>query len=78
MLTGNELKLQAQSLQWLRANTKKLKSELCDLQTFKPEHHPVSIFMAGTPGAGKTEFSKTLIEAFDKPIIRMTPTKSER
>ena len=27
--------------------------------------------MAGTPGAGKTEFSKSLIEAFDKPIIRI-------
>ena len=66
MLTEDELQLQAQSIQWLRSNTKQLKAALCDPQIFKPEKHPVSIFMAGTPGSGKTEFSKTLIEAFDK------------
>ena len=31
---------------------------------------PISIFMAGSPGAGKTEFSRRLIEGFQsKPIV---------
>ncbi|MHB1943395.1 MAG: zeta toxin family protein [Acidiferrobacteraceae bacterium] len=30
---------------------------LTDHTLFVPEAHPVSVFMAGSPGAGKTEIS---------------------
>ncbi len=39
--------------------------------------NPISMFMAGSPGAGKTEFSKRLIEAMVRsgspPIVRIDP-----
>ena len=70
-MTEDELKLQAQALQWLRENMKRLKRECCDEELFPSEKHPVTIFMAGTPGAGKTGFSKSLIDALDTPIIRL-------
>lgn len=33
--------------------------------------HPVSLFMAGSPGAGKTEISKRLIEKFSNKPVRI-------
>lgn len=33
--------------------------------------HPVSLFMAGSPGAGKTEVSKRLIEKFENKPVRI-------
>lgn len=42
-----------------------------------PEDIPVSLFMAGSPGAGKTEICKRLIEIFDtgpeSKIVRIDP-----
>ncbi|MGH7973476.1 MAG: zeta toxin family protein [Limisphaerales bacterium] len=37
------------------------------------EEHPVSVFMAGSPGAGKTEASIELIARFGSPILRIDP-----
>src|SRR3989344_3721922 len=49
---------------------------LTDVVIFLPEENPVSVFMAGSPGAGKTESSKNLIKKFSKSdgyIIRIDP-----
>lgn len=41
---------------------------------FNPESEPVSVFMAGSPGAGKTEASIELISRFGGwPILRIDP-----
>lgn len=48
---------------------KKNKQEIIDMfagSEFKPVEHPISVFMAGSPGAGKTEFSKELIKTFEQ------------
>ena len=37
----------------------------------EPVEFPVSVFMAGSPGAGKTEFSKRLVERFGKDVVRI-------
>ncbi|MEA2065420.1 MAG: zeta toxin family protein [Patescibacteria group bacterium] len=54
---------------------KKNKSLLCEKfaseKIFKPNKKPISLFMAGSPGAGKTEYSKRFIEEFDSDIIRI-------
>jgi len=44
--------------------------------TFPSVEYPISIFMAGSPGAGKTEFSKSLIQTLQsqmqaEPIVRI-------
>lgn len=43
---------------------------------FRPDTPPVSVFMAGSPGAGKTESSKILINEFKKDnhmVLRIDP-----
>ena len=43
---------------------------------FLPENNPVSVFMAGSPGAGKTESSVNLIKKFSRngnQILRIDP-----
>lgn len=70
-MTEEEQRLESHALQWLRSNMKRLKREFCNPELYDPEKNPVTIFMAGTPGAGKTEFSKSLIDTFPKPIIRI-------
>src|SRR3989338_7167825 len=43
-------------------------------KVYKADAHPVTILMAGSPGAGKTEFSKGIIEIFEG----LFPTKIVR
>lgn len=54
---------------------KEIAEKLTDTNIFKPEANPVSVFMAGSPGAGKTESSKRLVEEFAKRqnILRIDP-----
>lgn len=46
------------------SNKKVIAKKYTNLTLFKSEVHPVSVFMAGSPGAGKTESAKELIERF--------------
>jgi hypothetical protein len=47
-----------------RANKKARCAELTDPNVYLPEDEPVSVFMADSPGAGKTETAKELIAQF--------------
>jgi predicted ABC-type ATPase len=53
----------------------KLVATFADPHIFPPEDRPLSIYMAGSPGAGKTEFSKQFIalfeEKFSTKIVRI-------
>lgn len=44
-------------------NKKTVAKRLTDRDKYSPEDKPVSVFMAGSPGAGKTEASKALIDS---------------
>ena len=67
--SNTQLSLRAK--QWIRENRKKLISEFCNPEIYPPSDNPITIFMAGTPGAGKTEFSITLIETFGGSFVRI-------
>ncbi len=67
----NSVLLSAQAKQWVRENRKKLIAEFCNPDVYPTSDHPVTVFMAGTPGAGKTEFSVTLIETFGGNFVRI-------
>jgi UDP-N-acetylglucosamine kinase len=55
-----------------RANKKAIAKKLTNTQNFPPEEQPVSVFMAGSPGAGKTEDSKNLLESLNASnVIRL-------
>jgi predicted ABC-type ATPase len=66
-----EERIKKSAQQWARANKKRLKASFCDPTVFVPQKTPVTIFMAGTPGAGKTEFSKNLVQIFGNHIVRI-------
>lgn len=73
-LTEAEASIQQAALEFARANKKRIAMRLTDPEIFLPEENPVSVFMAGSPGAGKTEASIELLKELDgTPIIRIDP-----
>lgn len=48
--------------EFARKNKDNIAKELTNPKIFLPDQFPVSVFMAGSPGAGKTESSRHLIE----------------
>lgn len=73
-LTEKEEEIQQEALEFARANKKDIAQRLTNPDVYLPEENPVSVFMAGSPGAGKTEASIALINEIDgSPIIRIDP-----
>ncbi len=73
-LSAEESAIEEQALAFARANKKAIARRLTDVSAFSPDADPVSVFMAGSPGAGKTEASIELIASFpDARIIRIDP-----
>jgi predicted ABC-type ATPase len=62
----NELeKIKESADEFARANKKRIAKELTDASKFASDEVPFSVFMAGSPGAGKTEVSKALINTLE-------------
>ncbi|HEX7047913.1 MAG TPA: zeta toxin family protein [Gammaproteobacteria bacterium] len=63
-LNSEEQSIHDRAVEYARANKKRIAKELSNPERFPPEDNPVSVFMAGSPGAGKTEASKALIDKY--------------
>ena len=63
-MNPEELKIKENAVSFANANKESIAKEITRTDVFLPEENPVSVFMAGSPGAGKTESSKNLIEKF--------------
>jgi len=50
------------ALAFAKAHQKELIGKLCDLEKYPPSTKPFTLFMAGSPGSGKTEFSKSFLK----------------
>lgn len=73
-MTEEEKAIEAAAIEFARRNKKAIAARLTDPATYKPEAFPVSVFMAGSPGAGKTETSIALIDQIDGgPVLRIDP-----
>lgn len=57
--------LEEKAKAWIRNNKKSLFEKFANLKNFPGVSNPFTIFMAGCPGAGKTEYSKSFIESYD-------------
>ncbi|RUM93690.1 MAG: Zeta toxin [Thiothrix sp.] len=80
-LTESEKKIWETALAFARKNKKGIARKLTDKSRFLPEEEPVSVFMAGSPGAGKTEASKELLALFEESrseILRIDPDELRR
>ena len=60
---------------YARANKKAIAKQRTSLDEFPQDQFPVSVFMAGSPGAGKTESSRNLIEQLtnSRCVLRIDP-----
>ena len=62
-MTDEEIRLAA--VEFVKRNKIRIAKELTDPAKYVPDVVPISVFMAGSPGAGKTEFSKSLIKILE-------------
>ena len=53
------------AIKYIKENKRNLLEKFASPSIFSVDAVPVSVFMAGSPGAGKTEFSKNLIKRFE-------------
>ncbi|WP_219268612.1 zeta toxin family protein [Pseudomonas sp. Xaverov 259] len=60
-MTPLERSISDRALVFAKANRTRIARELACLANYPGENYPVSVFMAGSPGAGKTEVSKSFI-----------------
>ena len=73
-MTPEEAEIKDAAIAFAKENKQAIALELTDKETFPADRSPVSVFMAGSPGAGKTEASKALIrEVGGTPTIRIDP-----
>lgn len=66
-MTDEEIR--AQAIEFAKHNKNRIAKELTDPVKYFPDSNPISVFMAGSPGAGKTEFSKSLISVLEEGEI---------
>lgn len=78
-LTDQETRTEREAIEYARAHKKDISKRLTDPKTYLPEKYPVSVFMAGSPGAGKTEASIELLnEMGGTGVIRIDPDELRR
>jgi adenylylsulfate kinase-like enzyme len=70
-MNEEETKLSEDAKRYIRSNKKLLIEKFANLENFPSDSQPVSVFMAGSPGAGKTEFSKRLISTLGDDTVRI-------
>lgn len=76
LLTTQESKTAEQAVAFAKRNKKIIALKLTAPDVYPAEDNPVSVFMAGSPGAGKTEASVALLETIDTQgggILRIDP-----
>jgi predicted ABC-type ATPase len=73
-MTPAEQHIWDEAIVFARSNKKAIGRRLTNKEQYPPEEEPVSVFMAGSPGAGKTEASIALVNLFaDTAILRIDP-----
>lgn len=66
-----ELRLEAEAFTFIKKNKDFLISTYASPATHVAVGRPISLFMAGSPGAGKTEVSKSLTRKFESMPVRI-------
>jgi len=70
IMTEAEKQIEQEAVRWIRrpVNKRSIIDKFAPLDTYKPSAHPILMFTAGSPGAGKTEFIKGFRESFE-PVL---------
>lgn len=76
-MTPAEEALHDAAVAFAKSNRRRIAKEFTNTAVYKPETIPVSVFMAGCAGAGKTEAAIELIDKFDEGagtrVMRIDP-----
>lgn len=72
-LTAVEQAIHDAAVSFAKANRRAIAARLTDTSLYPPEECPVSVYMAGSPGAGKTEASIELIAKLGGRALRIDP-----
>ena len=75
-MTSEEKRIEQAALEYAKKHRTEIARRLTDPAIFVPEANPVSVFMAGSPGAGKTEASIELLNlkaADGAKVLRIDP-----
>lgn len=70
-MTEDESQIESEAFEFIKVHKKELFEQFCPVDICYPVTNPISLFMAGSPGAGKTEVSKGLIKRFKDVPIRI-------
>lgn len=70
-LMSEEEKLIAEAVEYVKLHKAEIVDQVLSYGEYRPSDNPVAVFMAGTPGAGKTEIAESLIELFVNEPIRI-------
>lgn len=70
-MNEEESKLSEEAVRWVKSNRKELIKKFADTTEYVADVLPITLFMAGSPGAGKTEISKRFIPQFKQKPIRI-------
>jgi predicted ABC-type ATPase len=75
-LNDEEKAISQRAVVFAKKNRTKICRRLTDKAVYLPEESPVSVFMSGSPGAGKTESSKELVASIadsKDQVLRLDP-----
>ena len=65
-MSPEEEKIANDAVKFIKENKQSLIMHFADTEKYPSVPTPVTVFMAGSPGAGKTEFSRRFIDRFEK------------
>lgn len=63
--------MEQEAYDYIKKHSDELIDRFCTVNECHPVVHPITLFMAGSPGAGKTEASKELMRRFEDIPIRI-------
>lgn len=77
-MANDHTDIEGKAVRYAKENKKDIAKRRTDPQAFLPDRKPVSVFMAGSPGAGKTEASKALLDELEnveqgRKVLRIDP-----
>lgn len=70
-MNEEESKLSEEAFTWLKGQKDLLVEKFASEIKYVSNESPTTLFMAGSPGAGKTEVSKRLMEKFSEQPVRI-------
>lgn len=70
-MTEEEVRQSKEAEEYIKTHKDLLIEKFVSEKMYIPDVHPMSFFMAGSPGAGKTEVSKRLMEQFENKPVRI-------